>query len=462
MRGMECPENRYSARRRQIAALFGLFTVTVAPFFIFESSLIARLVSIASICLLLWLFELVPAFLPTLVLWALIPLTLSPLDQQYSLSNTLRWAADPVLALFFGGFALGAAAERCGVSSRLAIRAITKFGKSFDQTLAMAMILTAFVSMWISNIAAAALMFGGLRPFVGRLESDNVFRRTLLIGIAFAANLGGMATPVGTGPNAIAIAAVSNSTKITFVDWMIFALPLTAGLLFLTFPILRWRAKRGNVAWGDLTVIVDHVPTGGPSAIDPQNGQFRFLFILVVCVIFWLTEPIHGVPAAVVAISSAAALFFFRVLTADDIKRIDWSTLMLIAGGITLGRLIESSGLVHAAVSNFGTQGHPKLIIFALCFGCALLSALMSNTATVVMLLPIATAIVPYPSTAILIAVSASFGMMFAISTPPNAMAHGEGSRSSDMFYPGLIIMLVGSILVSLTGQAVLNLAGIP
>ena len=102
------------------------------------------------------------------------------------------------------------------------------------------------------------------------------------------------------------------------------------------------------------------------------------------------------------------------------------------------------------------------MTIFVLCLASAVLSALMSNTATVVMLIPLAAALVPAPSTAILVAVSASFGMTFLISTPPNAIAHGEGVRSSDLFYPGLVIMLVGCILVSLTGRLVLNFAGIP
>ena len=103
------------------------------------------------------------------------------------------------------------------------------------------------------------------------------------------------------------------------------------------------------------------------------------------------------------------------------------------------------------------------LALFVLCFTSALLSALMSNTATVVLLIPIASAFMPQPSTAILIAIAASFGMPFVISTPPNAMAHGEGGlRSSDLLVPGLVIMLVGCAVVSVTGRMVLQVAGVP
>jgi sodium-dependent dicarboxylate transporter 2/3/5 len=208
------------------------------------------------------------------------------------------------------------------------------------------------------------------------------------------------------------------------------------------------------------------VPSSPKSEQDERRrrGQIGFLVVLGTAALLWLTEPLHGVPAAVVAMGAAASLFLAGLLKKDDISRIDWSTLLLIAGGITLGRLLEASGLVHAAAANLTlAEMNPYLAIFILCFASALLSALMSNTATAVLLIPLATAFMPQPSTAILIAVAASFGMPFIISTPQNAMAHGEGGvRSTDLLYPGLVIMFLGCVLVSLTGRAVLNLAGIP
>ena len=186
--------------------------------------------------------------------------------------------------------------------------------------------------------------------------------------------------------------------------------------------------------------------------------------VLAASVVLWLTEPVHGIPAAVVSVGAAASLFLSGLLRKNDLGRIDWSTLLLIAGGITLGKMLEASGLIHDAAAKL-TLGEMNayLAIFILCFASAFLSALMSNTATAVLLIPLAGALMPEPSTAILIAVAASFGMPFIISTPPNAMAHGEGGvRSSDLFYPGVVIMLLGCAVVSLTGRAVLNFVGIP
>ena len=446
------------------ATIAAVLLAALLPFFVFETPVASRVTAIACVCIVLWLSETVPPFIPTLLLWILIPVLLSTLDPKYSLANTLRWAADPVLALFFGGFALGAATERQGLDKKIAAWAFSRSHGSFTLMLATTIGITAFMSMWISNIAGAALMFSCLRPMLSQFETGDVMRRTLLVGVAIGANLGGIATPIGTGPNAIAMAYISNGHHITFVDWMVFALPLTVFLLVLGFVLLRWRVRSAAaVNWGSG---IDHVPADGPSgegARGSKTGRAGLITILTLAVILWLTEPLHGISAAVIALAAAASLFLSRVLKKEDITRIDWSTLLLIAGGITIGKLLEASSLVASATERLAlSELDPVFALFVLCFTSALLSALMSNTATVVLLIPIATAFMPQPSTAILIAIAASFGMPFIISTPPNAMAHGEGVRSSDLLVPGLVIMLVGCALVSVTGRMVLQVAGVP
>ena len=429
----------------------------VLPLLLIESPVAARVVAICGVCLALWLLELVPPFVPTLLLWVLVPVLLSPVDSKYSLMNTLRWAADPVLALFFGGFALGVATERHGLDRKIAGIAFRRARSSYSLLLLTTIGLTAFMSMWLSNIAAAALMFACLRPILSSWETDDMGRRTLLVGVALGANLGGMATPIGTGPNAIAIASISNIRQVSFIDWMAFALPLTVGLLLLGFVFLKWRVGK------------EKPPRWKPAIADSsdefsRNGRVGLIIVFAIAVALWLSEPLHGIPAAVVALGTAASLFVFRLLGKKDLARIDWSTLLLIAGGITLGRLLEASGLVSSGAAELSLAGmHPAVTLFILCVASATLASLMSNTGTAVLLIPLASALVPQPSTAILIAISASFGMPFVISTPQNAMAHGEGGlRASDLLYLGLIEMVVGCAIVSLTGRAVLSFVGIP
>jgi sodium-dependent dicarboxylate transporter 2/3/5 len=445
--------------KRNAPRIAPILLAAILPFLLLDSPLASRVVAIVSVCIALWLLDVVPPFVPTLLLWVLIPVFLSPLDSKYSLVNTLRWAADPVLALFFGGFALGAATGRQGLDKRLAAWAFSRSRASFALMLLTTIGMTAFMSMWISNIAAAALMFAALRPLLSQLETGDPARRTLLVGIALGANLGGIATPIGTGPNGIAMSFVAGQHHLTFVDWMVFALPLTVLLIGLGYVLLLGRARTsGGSAWKLNTDLIS------PDETRLRGGQFGLIAVLGVSVVLWLSEPLHGIPAAVIALAAAASLFLFRLLRKEDIARLDWSTLLLIAGGITVGKLLEASQLISAATDRLSlAELHPTFALFLLCFTSALLSALMSNTATAVFLIPIASAFLPEPSTAILIAISASFGMPFVISTPPNAMAYGEGGlRQSDLFVPGLVIMLIGCAVVSVTGRAVLNFVGVP
>ncbi len=310
------------------------------------------------------------------------------------------------------------------------------------------------LSMWMSNIAAAAMMIAALHPLFTGFPKRDPFRRAVLMGIALGANFGGMVTPIGTGPNAIAIAAISSSHAITFIEWMVFALPLASGLMIagVLLLIARFHVRGSTTELPDISVKA------------PDRGGGLVMIVFFVTVAAWLTESFHGTPSAIVALISTAVLFGSGLLKREDLARIDWSTLVLIAGGIALGNLLEQSGVIRIAEAAMPWQEIPHIArLFMLCLAAALLSALMSNTAAVTMLIPLAAGIDPAPSTAILIAISASLGIPFVISTPPNAMVYGEGGITfSDLAIPGLILMILGCIVVSLTGPKVLNLVGIP
>lgn len=412
-----------------------------------------RALVIASVCLILWLTEVVPPYVPTLLLWAMTPLLLSGYGQQFRLDRVLGWSANPVLALFLGGFTLGVAATCHGIDNLIARYAVRLSGGHRLRLVILVTATTAILSMWMSNIAAAAMMLAALHPLFVGTEKNNQFRRTTLLGIALGANFGGIATPIGTGPNAIAIAAVSNRVTVTFIDWMVFAVPLALGLVVAGSLILMARFRVSGTA--ELPEIV----------VKPPNRRAALVIVIFfVTVAAWLTEPIHGTSSGIVALISTAVLFGSGLLRATDFKRIDWSTLVLIAGGIGLGNLLDQSGVARFAGSVVPWQEIPQLTrLFLLCFSAALLSSLMSNTASVTMLIPLAMVIDPAPSTAILIAIAASLGVPFIISTPPNAMVYGEGGITfSDLAVHGLVLMILGCLLVSATGPAVLNLVGIP
>lgn len=445
--------NRWTYRLL-IAALLAAIPLTFV-----RSPVMARAGAIVVVCLYIWLAEVAPPFVPTLLLWASVPLLLAPLDPKFSAGSVLAWAADPVMVLFFGGFALGVGTSAYGIDRWLAHFALRRAGNSLSLFLLFVLLITGFLSMWLSNIAAAALILACLRPILQDFGKEHLIRRVVLVAVALGANLGGIATPIGTGPNAIAIASIDQKYHVSFIDWMVFALPLTIVMLGLSYVMLLFRVRRDQEIWAKKHQSITVEPDG-----ERITGQWKFLTVISLTVLLWLSEPVHGVPSSVIAISSAGVLFLTGMLTKRDLLKIDWSTLLLIAGGITLGRLLEQSGLVAtlSAAIPF-SQLNTTMALFVICLVSALLSALMSNTATVVMLIPIATAIIPAPSTAILVAVAASFGMPFVISTPQNAMAYGEGGlKFTDLFAPGIILMIVGCFVVSLTGRYALNLVGIP
>ncbi len=418
-----------------------------------EDPLLARTLIVAVACLTLWLSEAVPPYVPTLVLWALVPLLLQPFGDAFRLASVLGWAADPVLALFLGGFTLSVAASRYGIDARIARIALKLSNGRRLRLLLLVAFATALLSMWMSNIAAAAMMIAALHPLLAYVPKGDPFRRALLVGIALGANFGGIATPIGTGPNAIAIAAISKHQTIIFLHWMMFALPLATGMLMVGLALTGWRFRvRGEARLPEL-----------PQHQSESRGASKVVVIFTLTVLAWLTEPFHGIPSALVSLMTTAVLFGSGLLKPQDISRIDWSTLLLIAGGISLGNLLQQSGVVRAAAASVPWEHvpHPALVLM-LCLASALLSALMSNTATATMLIPLAASLDSSPALAILIAVSASFGIPFVISTPPNAMVYGEGGlKSSDLFSPGLVLMILGCLLVALTGPAVLKLIGV-
>ncbi|QYO66239.1 SLC13 family permease [Leptolyngbya sp. 7M] len=445
---------------RWFVILLVMIAVICLPQLLVSSPLTAAVIAVAGVCLVIWLSEIAPPFVPTILLWALIPLVVAPFDPSLSLARVLDWAADPVLALFLGGFAMGVAAELYGLDRQLIAFAIRYSGGSYRGLLFLVIFLTAFLSMWLSNIAAAALMFACLRTWLAEFGEEDLGRRMLLLGVALGADLGGIATPIGTGPNAVAIASISETMPVSFIGWMVFAFPLTIGMLIISYIFLVWRNRTivASEAWRGYRKQIK------PVSLDEVATRQRGILIclMVVTILFWLAEPIHGIPAAVISLCTTAALFLLGTLSKESLRKIDWSTLLLISGGITLGKLLEATNTVGTFIAEISLDGiDPRIGLFVLCLFTALLAALMSNTASVIMMIPIATALIPSPSTPIIIAISASFGIPFIISTPPNAMAYGEGGlRATDLLWPGLLIMISGCFVVSFTGREMLALVG--
>lgn len=441
-----------------LVAGLAIACVIAASYFAFPEPMLFRAAAIAGTCLVLWLTEVVPLYATTLLLWVGVVALLEPMDPNtFSVSDVLASVANPVMALFFGGFALSAAGSKYGIDAYIAgwmVRASR--GRRLGLLLAL-MVGTATLSMWMSNIAAAAMMFATLRPLFRDLQTDSdadqSFRKALLLGIAFAANFGGIGTPIGSGPNLIAIGAIADRHRITFFDWVAFAAPLAGVMVLIAFAIIAWQCKvRGRYERAEAV------------AAPLSNRGWSVVAIFTIAVLAWLLEPVHGVPAAFTALAVAAALFSTRLLSRSDLHLIEWDTLLLIAGGLTLGELFHASGLAAQIAGSVDWNAMPRpVLLVLLVLSCALISAVASNTAATAMLVQIAIQIVPSPAVAVIVALGASMGVPFVISTPPNSMAYGQGGIAGrDLFVPGLILMLIGCALVAFAGPPILKFMGVP
>lgn len=412
--------------------------------------LTARVGALVCAALVLWLWEALPSFVPTLFLWAGIPLLLGPFAAEYRLGQVLTWAADPVLALFLGAFILARAAHVSGLDQYFMDFLLRAAGPS---RLKLSLAIcggTAFLSMWMSNVAAAALMLATMRPLLQQLEPDE--RRRFLLSLALGANIGGMITPLGSGPNAIALAQLqAMNSPLGFVSWIAIALPLA--LLLLALGLL-WLHRLDQGREMSEAIDLGRLPA-------PEGGEKRVLVLWVaaLAIVAWLTESWHGVPAAVVAMSAGALLFLTGTLKKNDLAHVDGASLLLIAGGITLGRLLETSGIFNAAAeSNLWTDLATPLRYALLLSTAAILSALMSNTATATLLVPLAAHALPGAEAPVLIAIACSLGMPFSISTPPNAIVASEGSvKNKDLLLLGGPLMVFGLLWIVLSGPGFLR-----
>ncbi|TGK21386.1 DASS family sodium-coupled anion symporter [Leptospira kmetyi] len=362
--------------------------------------------------------------------------------------------ADSSIVLFLGGFVLAKACVKTGLDRFLANRIIRKFGVKSHQVLLGFMFTTGFISMWMSNTATTSMMIALSFPLFQILPEKEPFRKALLLGIPFAANIGGVGTPIGSPPNIIAMGILKQQgVQVSFGTWMFFAVPLVVVLIFFSwFLLLKLFPENGS-----LDLIVEFQ--------EPEGGTKSFAFrttsaIFLGTVALWFTENLHGIPAGVIALLPLILFPTFRILNEKDINSLEWSVLLLIAGGIAIGIGLQQSGMslwFSEILKPITKPEYAVSVLFLLCILALLLSTFMSNTAATNLLVPFAfplSAIILPGSEAYLleiclgIALSASLAMSLPVSTPPNAIAYAVGGfEIKDMIRAGLPVGIFGLVL---------------
>jgi sodium-dependent dicarboxylate transporter 2/3/5 len=332
--------------------------------------------------------------------------------------------ANDIIILFLGAFLLVAAVRKHGIDDRLATRILRPFARSPLRLIYGVLGVTAVFSMWMSNTATTAMMLAVVGPTVRRVPEQSPFRLAVLLAVPFGANIGGIGTPIGTPPNAIAYGVLNQAGyTVTFLTWMLVAVPLAAILLVAAGALLYLMFQPAAP--------IDLRSADGAAPVLENAGRAT-LVVLVTTVGLWMFSGWHGMQPGAVALLAAAALTAVGVLDRDDVDSIDWNILILMWGALSLSVAAEHSGLL-AQVRRTDLTGLPGglwAVGLVVAVAAAGLSTVMSNTATAALLVPTALAL-SLPGReqfAMLAALACSFGMALPVSTPPNAIAYATGT----------------------------------
>jgi len=422
--------------------------------------------AIGVVMALLWMTEALP-----LAVTALIPLVAFPLLQVTPLAETAQAFANPIIFLFLGGFLIARALQRWDLHRRLAFALLTRAGSSPRAILAALMGTCGLLSMWISNTAAAIVMISIAQAIVATRsgspgadehETDG-FAPALMLGIAFSATIGGMATLIGTPPNAVfaGFAKTAYGLDIGFVQWMMVGLPVTVILLPVCWLLLivMFVLPRNDAARAPTEIAPPRAlsrPQIAVAAIAAATAAALVLRPLIDRL--FETAPLSD---PLIVLAGALVLFAMpagdgtRLLSWRDAETIRWDVLILFGGGLALAHAIDQSGLARWIGSGVDAMSALPLfvIVLALMAIVVYLGELASNTAMAAIFLPIAGAVAVglggHPLDLVLpIALAASLGFMLPVATPPNAIAIGTGSVTArQMLKVGAVLDIVGLLI---------------
>lgn len=359
--------------------------------------------------------------------------------------------ADPVVMLFMGGFILALVASKSGVDVTLARYMLKPFGTNAKVVLLGFMLVTAVFSMFVSNTATAAMMLTFLAPVFRSLPENERGRVALALAIPIGCNIGGIATPIGTPPNGIALGALKDSgVDISFLDWVVMMTPLMLVILVIAWLLLT-RMYKFNSKNIEFNIV------GGAQKGWRTNAIY---VIMVITIALWCGEKIFGINSYVVALFPVGAFTALGIVDSEDIKHIDWAVLWMVAGGFALGTGMKQSGLAKAMVDSIPFDTFPVLIVLVGAgLLCWTLSTFISNSASSALLVPILitvgegmkdqlAGIGGVTTLVVSVALCASFAMALPISTPPNAIAYSTGLvNTKQMAKVGLIMGFISMIL---------------
>jgi solute carrier family 13 (sodium-dependent dicarboxylate transporter), member 2/3/5 len=431
---------------------------------------------------------------------ALLPITLFPLLSVRSVDDAASPYANPLIFLFLGGFLLALGMQRWGFERRIALVALRFVGTEPRRVVGAFMVLTAVFSMWVSNTATVAMMLpialsvidaavpGGRDALLAEEPAQGRdFARSLLLGIAAAASIGGVGTLIGTPPNLFlaSFARDELGVEISFAEWLLVGLPLVAVLLPIAWVLLTRVLFPPDVERDRLRSLRERHDEQEPM----HRAEWAVLVVFSLAVVAWVTRPLledvvvgglapfEGLTDPGIAVLAGLALFVIpvdrdgtRVLDWDTAVQLPWGILLLFGGGLSLASAIDRTGVSdYLGLQVEGLDLPPVLLIAVVAAGVVFLTEMTSNTATAAAIIPVVSAVAPalgvHPlALAVPVAVAASLAFMLPVATPPNAIVFGSGFIAMpDLMRMGLRLNIASIVVITVAVPLIaLPVLGVP
>ncbi|TCK67349.1 sodium-dependent dicarboxylate transporter 2/3/5 [Winogradskyella wandonensis] len=468
---------------KRIGLILGplLFLVIQFSSINFISEAADTVIAIALWMVIWWITEAV-----SISVTALLPLLLFPLFKIMPIADVGANYGSPIVFLFFGGFVLALALEKVNLHKRIALTIIKLTGTSPNRVILGFMIATAFMSMWISNTASTVVMLPIAMSVINLLindedgftKADKNFALSVMLGIAFSANAGGIATVIGTPPNSVLIGLLENeyNTQVSFVKWMSFGLPFSISLITIVYLILvkLLFPNKGLVFGASASVVSNELKTLGKLS----SKEKHVLFVFSVIVALWIFRsvinsilPSLGLSDTMISIFGAIALFAVPhnlkkgdfILHWNDTQKLAWGILILFGGGLALAKGMSASGIVDVVAQTIseakvGILVTASLLILLMLF----MTELMSNVALTAVLAPVVAGIalgldIPILHLLIPVTIASSCAFMLPMATPPNAIVFASGFiKVNQMAKAGIILNFISVVLLILMFQYIM------
>ena len=436
-----------------------------------------KVLAMASLMLIWWISEAVP-----IAVTSLLPLVLLPSMGVAKLEAAAAPYANPVVYLFMGGFVIALAMEKWALHKRIALQIVNMTGTNANGIIGGFMMATAFISMWISNTATAIMMLpiglsiitlmqNQISPDKENEKGLRNFSISMMLAIAYGANIGGTATIIGTPPNVVFAGYMRENfnVEVTFLTWMMIGTPFAIILLiftyFLTVKVL-FPNNLGNFG-GAKEIINSELKELGPMT----TGEKLTLFIFMSTALSWIFRlqidaifPAIKISDTTIALVAAMLLFIIPVslhkkeflLNWSDTEKLPWGILLLFGGGLSLADSLASTGIINIIGDQFkGLDSEGWVFIIGLSTVSLFLTEVMSNVALVTIFLPVVGAIavgagIPPIQLCIPVTIAASCAFMFPMSTPPNAIVFASGRITiGQMAKAGFILNLITILVIA-------------